>query len=291
MGSDVDASLSAAKRCAEMALSIEDLPRFAKPPVVETVMGVHFRPILTSAHQGLLWARCFRDRFPKLEERPPVEEMRERFGEERLAATPSVQWQVMDRPDVPRLWATSEDGEHVVQIQRNAFFANWLKPGEEAAYLPYLERREEFNAQLTQIDQFVRDEGLGRIEPTSCVVTYVNHIEYGGLDEIGPALADTLACWTNETSDGWLSGPDKAVLNLGFPMPEKAGRLNVQVRPIVRRKDKKEMLKLELTARSAVSKREIAEAIDWMDVGHEWVVRGFVSLTRPEMHRQWERIQ
>lgn len=276
-----------------MAPSTEDLPRFAKPPVVETVLGVHFRPLekLASAHQGLLWDRCFRDQFPKLEERAPVEETREPFGEERLGGTPAVRWRVMDRPDVPRLWAASENGEHVVQIQRNAFFANWLKTAQEAAYLPYRERREEFNGQLAQVDSFIRDEGLGRIEPTSCVVTYVNQIEYGGLDEIGPALADTLACWTNQTSDGWLSGPDKVVLNLGFPIPEKAGRLNVQVSPIVRHKDKRELLKLRLTARGAVQKRELADAIACIDLGHEWVVRGFVSLTRPAMHRLWERIQ
>jgi uncharacterized protein (TIGR04255 family) len=276
-----------------MATSMNELPRFAKPPVVETVLGVHFRPLekLTSAHQGLLWEQCFRPRFPKLEERPPVEEARERFGKERLVGTPTVRWRVQDRPDVPRLWAASENGEHVVQIQRGAFFANWLKTAEEVAYWPYVERRQEFHQQLAQVHQFVRDEGLGRIELTSCVVTYINHIDYGGLDEIGPALARVLTCWTDQTSDGWLPDPDRVVLDFAFPMPEQTGRLNVQMKPIVRRGDKKQMLRLELTARSAVRKRDLAEAIAWMDTGHEWVVRGFASLTRPEMHHLWERIQ
>jgi uncharacterized protein (TIGR04255 family) len=276
-----------------MATSIDELPRFAKPPVVETVLGVHFRPLekLTSAHQGLLWEQRFRPRFPELEERPPVEEARERFGKERLVGTPAVRWRVQDRPEVPRLWAASENGEHVVQIQKSAFFANWLKTAEEGAHRPYVERRQEFHEQLAQVNQFVRDEGLGRIEPTSCVVTYINHIDYGGLDEIGPALARVLTCWTDQTSDGWLSDPDRVVLDFAFPMPEEAGRLNVQMKPIVRRSDKKQMLHLELTARSAVGKRDLAGAIAWIDLGHEWVVRGFASLTRPEMHRLWERIQ
>jgi len=276
-----------------MSKAAEGLPRFRKPPVVETVLGVHFRPLekLTSAHQGILWERCFRARFPKLEERAPVEEVRERFGEERLQPAGSVRWRVADRPEVPRLWAASESGEHVVQIQRSALFANWLKTSEEVPYRHYPARRRAFSEQLAQVDQFVRDEGLGRIEPTSCVVTYVNHIDYGGLDEIGPALARILTCWVNETSDDWLPDPDKIVLSLAFPMPEEAGRLNVELRPIVRREDKKQMLRLELTARSAVQKREVAEALEWLDLGHEWVVRGFASLTRAEMHRLWERIQ
>ena len=58
-----------------MSSTSEALPRFRKPPVIETVFGVFFRPPekFTSAHQGLLWERCFGPRFPTLEERPPVE--------------------------------------------------------------------------------------------------------------------------------------------------------------------------------------------------------------------------
>jgi len=100
-------------------------------------------------------------------------------------------------------------------------------------------------------------------------VTYINHIEYGGLDEIGSALARILTCWTNRTSDGWLPAPDHVILNLAVPIPHEAGRLHVERRPIVRREDKQQMLRLELTARSAITKRELGEAMDWMDLGHQ----------------------
>ncbi|MCR4413233.1 MAG: TIGR04255 family protein [Thermoguttaceae bacterium] len=267
------------------------LPKFRKPPVVETVLAVFFRPKFNSAHLGVLWDRHFRDRFPNLEERPPVEEEPERFGEDRLAEGPAVRWRVMDQPDVARLWATSKTDEHVVQFQRNAFLANWLKTGDDTSYRDYVDRREEFRQQLECLDRFAVERELGPIEPTSCWVTYVNHIDYEGMDQIGPALARLLACWTNETSDGWLPNPDNVVVNWGFPMPDQSGRLRVQLRPIARRNDKKEMLRLELSARSSAQKREIGEALAWIDLGHKWVVRGFASLTRPEMHRLWERIQ
>lgn len=270
---------------------LESLPRFEKPPVVETVLGVHFRPLetLTSAHQGLVWERLFRPQFPNLEDRAPIAEARERFGEERLAGTPVVRWQVQDRPEAPRLWAASESGEHVVQIQKDAFFANWLRPPHYGAYLPYAERRREFSEQLAKLDEFVRQEGLGQIEPTACVVTYVNHIELGGFEEIGPTLARLLTCWTNETSDDWLPNPDNAIVKLGFPMPEQAGRLNVTLTPVVQRDSKRHMLRLDLTARRTVNPPEIARALEEIHLGHEWVVRGFASLTRPEMHTIWER--
>ena len=191
-----------------MSNSDQDLPRFRKPPVIETVLGVHFRPLekFTSAHQGLLWERSFRERFPKLEERPPVPEVPERFAEERLAPQ-MIRWQVSDRPDAPRLWAASENGQHVVQIQKNALFSNWLKTGDEVAYLPYSDRRQEFSHQLGEVERFFHNEAIGELEPTSWSVTYINHIDYEGLHNVGAAVARLIGAWANQRSDEWLPEP------------------------------------------------------------------------------------
>ena len=275
-----------------MTTSSEALPRFGKPPVIETVLGVHFRPLekFTSAHQGLLWERCFRARFPKLEERPPVEEVRELFDQERVGV-PMIRWQVSDRPPAPRLWAASENGEHVVQIQKNALFANWLRTGEEVAYRPYSERRQEFGQQLSQVEEFLRDEGIGQLEPTSWSVTYINHVDYEGFHKVGPAVARTLTFWANQSSDNWLPEPDKVALDFTFPISDNAGRLNANLTTAVVLSDKRHVLRLDLTARGQLKTKDVASALAGIDLGHEWIVRGFASLTRPEMHQEWERRQ
>ena len=275
-----------------MTNSSEALPRFEKPPVIETVLGVHFRPLekFTSAHQGLLWERCFRAQFPKLEERPPVEEVRELFDEERLGV-PMMRWQVFDRPPAPRLWAASENGQHVVQIQKNALFANWMKTGEEVPYRFYAERRQEFGQQLEQVQEFFRAEGIGQLEPTTWSVTYINHIDYEGFRKVGPAVARTLAFWTNQSSYNWLPEPDNVALDFTFPMPDNAGRLNVNLTTAVVLSDKKHVLRLDLTARGQLKTKDVASALAGIDLGHAWIVRGFASLTRPEMHQAWERTQ
>jgi len=275
-----------------MVTTSETLPRFGKPPVIETVLGVYFRPLekFTSAHQGLLWERCFRAQFPNVEERPPVEEVRERFGEERLSP-PTVRWEVFERPPAPRLWAASDNGQHVVQMQKNALFANWLKTGEEATYQPYCERRQEFSRHLSEVEGFFREEQIGRLEPTSWSVTYINHIDYEGRHDIGPVVARTLSVWANQFSDDWLHAADKLVLDIAFPLPDDAGRLNVSLRPAVVLSDKRPVLRLDLTARGQLKTRDLASALAGIDLGHEWVVRGFASLTRPEMHRAWERMR
>lgn len=144
----------------------EPLPRFNTPPVVETALGVFFRPMdgFNSAHQGVLWDCYFRADFPKLEERSPIEEAISPSGMER-AALPTVRWRISDQPEAPRLWAASESGEHVIQIQRNGFFANWIKASSTAAYLPYSERRREFQERLEQLRQYCRQQEIGELEP------------------------------------------------------------------------------------------------------------------------------
>jgi uncharacterized protein (TIGR04255 family) len=274
--------------------SSEALPRFGKPPVVETVLGIHFRPLekFTSAYQGVLWDRFFRVQFPRLEEKAPVEEQHERFGEERIAfAGPTFRWQVMDRPEAPRLWAASESGEHVVQIQKNALFANWQKRAESSTYRPFSKRRQEFVQQLGHLEQFMKELDIGRVEPTSWVVTYINHIEYEEVLNIGPTTASVFTVWTNQTSDNWLPLPDKIAMEMAYPLPENVGRLHVTSTPVIRLNDKKEMVRIDLTARGKVKTRDMASVLQGIDMGHEWVVRGFVSLTRPEMHKVWERLQ
>jgi uncharacterized protein (TIGR04255 family) len=275
-----------------MSNSDQGLPHFRKPPVIETALGVHFRPLdtFTSAHQGLLWERFFRARFPKLEERPPVEEVRELFDQERLGV-PMIRWQVSDRPPTPRLWATSESGQDVVQIQKNALFANWMRTGEEVAYRRYAERRQEFGQQLGEVEKFLRDEGIGQLEPTAWSVTYINHVDYEGLRKVGPAVARTLTFWTNQASDNWLPEPDKMAMDFAFPMPDNAGRLNVNLTTAFVPNDRKHVLRLDLTARGQLKTKDVASALAGIDLGHEWVVRGFASLTRPEMHQVWERNQ
>jgi uncharacterized protein (TIGR04255 family) len=277
-----------------MSENIQSLPRFRKPPVVETVLGIFFRPLgaLTSAEQGVFWDQHFRLKFPKLEERSPLTEMRERFGEERLTPGSPVRWRVMDRPDVPRLWAESNDGQHVIQIQKNAFFSNWLKAADDTTYRPYEERRQEFSQYLGRLEEFLRERSIGEIEPTSWAVTYVNHIDYLGLDYLASEVAKTLTVWTNEFGDDFLRESDSLTLSFAFPMPGNSGRLNVSLSPVVLLKDRKrQVLRLDMTARGQLEKKDVAAALSAIDLGHEWVVRGFASLTRPEMHRVWEREQ
>ena len=51
----------------------------------------------------------------------------------------------------------------------------------------------------------------------------------------------------------------------------------------------KPTLQLTLTARGAPQKGTQEAALEWLDLGREWVVRGFTDFTTPSAHSIWKR--
>lgn len=274
-----------------MSSSTLPMPCFDAPPVVETVMGVHFQPLpaFHVAARSLFWS-TLRDEFPDVEEKPPVAEVREEFGENLPTPQSGIRWQIGTDFPSPRLWAKSTDRRHTIQIQTDALMVNWERAAPEAtAYLPYKERRQDFADKLERLRAFLTDHELGDLIPTTCFVTYINHVEYAAATEFAPLLERMLTVWKNETGDGWLPSVEQASLKLAYAMPEQRGRLHVNVVPAIRHRDQARMLRVDLTARGVPHEQSISSALAWIDEGHEWIVRGFASLTRPEMHQQWKR--
>jgi uncharacterized protein (TIGR04255 family) len=143
------------------------------------------------------------------------------------------------------------------------------------------------------VDQFLRKESLGELEPTGCLMTYVNHITIESLTKQPDVAEKVFTFWSNETTEGWLPNPDQLVVNLSYPMPENKGRLHVQVVPAIRSGNEGQqfVLRFELTARGRPQHDTVESALEWLDVGHEWIVRGFVNMTRKSWHEtdKWGR--
>ncbi|HEY5315541.1 MAG TPA: hypothetical protein VIK18_23625, partial [Pirellulales bacterium] len=199
-----------------------------------------------------------------------------------------VRWQVA--PSSPRLWAKSADGNHTVQLQQDALFANWeYGPNQRGLYLNYADRRADFGEKLHSLDRFLSRRGFGRVQPTSCFVTYVNHVESDAAASSSSSLQRVLTFWKSETSDDWLPPLESLTAKLSFAMPDKLGRLHVDIAPGVRHADKKHIIRLDLMARGTPGEGTIDSALAWLDMGHEWIVRGFTSVTHREMHGLWER--
>ena len=266
-------------------------PDFAKPPVIEVVLSVQIDPLpeLQSPHLGLLWNK-FRSDFPKTQQHPPLDSVIERFGV-RKPDKVTVNFQL--GVPVSRHWFLNEAGTELIQVQQDRFAVNWRKGSDEVEYPHYTSIRSKFQSTLDTFCQFLADERLGDFVPNQCEVTYVNHIFPSEVWEKHGQLDEVMTVVSSDYSDAFLPKPEDIRFAARYVIPGEdgnpIGRLHTSVEPAYRSADSKPIFVLQLTARG----RPVGEGIEgifrFLDIGHEWIVRGFTSITTPRMHKIWER--
>lgn len=263
------------------------LPEFESPPVVEVALSVQFDRLDTSTVQlALAWQR-FRSRFGRIEEKPELDPVFERFAppEKRL---PGVRFEVGVVPGL-RFWFLNDDGNELIQVQRDRFVRNWRKTEGRQDYPRYDNLRQAFVEDWTTFADFAAEEVSSELVPNQVEVTYVNIIETDDTSR----LDEVLACVTGTYSDEYLSEPEEAEAQFHFVLNREDGkpwgRLHVVADPAVRAADDQRVLRLSLTARGNPPSRDMEGVMAAMDAGHEAVVRGFTSITTPQMHTRWGR--
>lgn len=271
-------------------------PDYQKPPVSEVVLSLQFEKLdsLGSTQIGLMWEK-FRKRFPKTEEHHPLEPSFEKFGVPVLIKQ-GVRIEHFDAPVVPRFWFLNDGGTQLIQIQQDRFIYNWRKMDGEAEYPRYETISQTFRKDLFSFSDFLHKEKIGELIPDQCEVTYVNHIVAGnGWDNHGE-LDKLLTIIKSEYSDEFLPTPENMRLALKYVIPnpdnkddDPIGRLHISCNPLFQRSDDKPLFSLTLTARGRPINSNIEGALRFMDIGREWIVRGFTSITTPQFHKIWER--
>lgn len=272
--------------------SVDRLPDFSNPPVTEVILCVQFAPVekLTGAHLGLYWSRI-QERFPSVEQHAPVEHSNESFGQFGPLIG-KVKFHVLDAPPVPRFWFKTADDSELIQMQADRLMHNWRKTTDADVYPRYEEIRKRFSAELYEYQTFLDSENLGRILPDQCEVTYINHIFAGkGWHNISD-LKNILTLWRGDYSSTYLSGPEDIRLSQRHIITRDnatVGRLYIEVQSALSAKEKVPVFVLTLTARTQPKEATIEAALDCLDLGREWIVNSFASITTPDMHTIWER--
>jgi uncharacterized protein (TIGR04255 family) len=282
------------------APSKKPLPDFAKPPVTEVALSVQFTtlPALRSVQISQLWQEVYRDRFPVTEEHPPIQPTIEKFGVTIAPKGPTIRLIASDAPPVARYWFLNRvDGTDLVQVQQDRFVRNWRKADDGQEYPRYHYVRDMFRRDFESFQQFIQNKGLGACMPVQCEVTYVNLIkggpEFGGRD-VHSEVEKVIAPWAGRHSDDFLPDPENVQLVSRYIIPNEesgapVGRLFAELQPVYLEKDEAPALQLNLIARGAPMGVGTEGILEFFDVGREWVVRGFTSLTTKLMHKVWER--
>jgi uncharacterized protein (TIGR04255 family) len=261
------------------------LPEYGNPPVDEVVCGVLFEPLkgFLLPHYGLLWEK-FRLDYPHCQEVAPLMPLVETFGE-----PPAPEVELAEIP-LPRVWFLHDDGR-IIQLQRDRFLHNWrkLKPIDE--YPRYRTVFHLFQSHFSTFQAFLHEMRLGPVIPRQYEMTYVNLIYQGeGWETIGDiqqVFPDF--CW-QERKDRFLPRPGGINWRTSFPLPDRAGRLHMQIQLAQRRADNRLTLRFEITARGFGADTAPEAMKTWFDLAHEWIIRGFADYTGPQIQREvWRR--
>lgn len=264
------------------------LPRFSNPPVAEVAISVQFDELarFELVHFGLFWERI-RKRYPRTEHHPPLPAVVELFRTQGRASLT-----VESGFPIGRCWYLSDNELRLVQIQPDRFVINWRKLETEAEYPSYEALRLSFLEELDLFLSFVQEHELGQFEPTQCELTYVNHIPAGPGWSNYSELHKVLAPWTGRMSEAYLPQIENLRLAWQYFMGDKDsafGRLHVQMQSALRNSDQHPLFVLQFSGRGAPTKGDLPGVLEFLDMSHHWIVRGFTALTTAQMHKIWGR--
>jgi uncharacterized protein (TIGR04255 family) len=198
----------------------------------------------------------------------------------------------VDAPPVPRCWFISDDGTELIQVQQDRFIHNWRRARPTDEYPRYEQVRQRFVRDFETFEGFLHREGLGTLELNQCEVTYLNHIEPSGTGNSLGDLDKVITIITRQYSDDYLGSPETIAFDAHYLMEEAGrprGRLHITSRPQARLVDGSMVLALSLTARGAPLGPGFEDALRFLDLGRNWIVRGFTSITTKPMHQLWGR--
>jgi uncharacterized protein (TIGR04255 family) len=265
------------------------LPDFDRPPIVEVAIGAQFKAVPVAAPQfGLLWLK-YRPRFPRIETKPALTPAVERFGVHRQQA-PVPRFQILDQPPPLRSWFLTEGGDELIQVQPDRLVFNWRRVGADGAYPRYPTVERCFLDAFGTFAEFLGEIGSDQPQIEQCELTYVNRIfpASGTWNDLGEA-AGAIAL-LSRSAGGFLGPPEEVEATARYVISvddKPVGRLHVSLEPRRLLKTGEPLLNLQLTARGAPLSSGTQGATEFFRLAREWIVRGFVDVTTPEMHKTW----
>jgi uncharacterized protein (TIGR04255 family) len=255
-------------------------------------LAVQFEPGTVTTMDALRLRSRVQENFPGYQEqpsRPPMGEVFMSSGE-----VPQFKVEVLPAPSAPRYWFLNADGTQLIQVQHDLAAFNWRRtPDGKSDYPRYPSLRAHLVQVLDELSAVLSEEGNRPLAVNWCEVTYINHIRPSVGENERPRVGRVLSC-VHDSSNGkrFLPGLDDAQLTWRYLIPNgeaSRGRLTISLSSAVSIPEAVPIWTMSLTTRLRPSSDDTQDALRALDLGREWVVRGFVELTSEEMHELWGR--
>jgi uncharacterized protein (TIGR04255 family) len=245
---------------------------FDKPPLDEVAISCAFLPRedLLVPHIGAFWD-LVRDRYPKAQHAAPIIE------------TGPDQWQYTPLP-LPRVWLINDDTGYLIQIQQDRLIVNWRERASGRPYVRFANVLLEYRRVLDLFSRHVEAHTGRPVQATHYQLTYINVIEKGNgwssiedLHRVFPHMP-----W--DSKDRFLPVPEDIAWRGNFRLPDGLGTMTANFLPGVKKSNQVPVYKFELIASSGAARGSPPDFNVWIEVAHEFIVRGFKDLTSKEMH-------
>jgi uncharacterized protein (TIGR04255 family) len=253
---------------------------------VETVLGVSFAPLegWSIPHFGLFWNEI-KSEYPNFDVQPALPPpVSPQVG---LEAGPI--FRIMPPVQSQRCWFFNNSRASLLQLQHDRFLHNWIKAATQEPYPRYENIRPKFEQEWQIFIEFLGRQRIPVPSSVQCEVTYLNHFDRGDGWRSFADLSDVITVWGDAKNSGFLPNPDAVILNVRYPMKDSRGTLTVTMEPAIRASDQREIIQLRLTAQGVAESSRVQDVVKWLDLGREWVVRGFTDFTTSKMHDLWKR--
>lgn len=250
------------------------LPDYRQPPVVEVAISAYFQPLskLTTARIGEFWS-LNKTEYPKTEDYPPILD--------------NVSLEMLSIPPLRRVFMITGDDRYILQLQQDVLIHNWRKIKDTDEYPHFDSAQQKFKEKFSQFCEFLAKNDLGQPSGVRYEVTYVNHLSTGNIVDSLETYIDIVRLQPPKDRN-LLPSPQLLNADIWFSLPNDQGTLVVSFKQGSRTSDKKEVMQVELTARGS-AKPDFSDMDSWLEVAHEWIVRGFTEITTADAHKQWER--
>lgn len=267
---------------------------FAAPPVNEVALALQFSEPVVDLDVLADFSRALRATFPDRQQQPPLPKMSEPVG---LFSPPPLQIE-FGLTSLPRTWLLSEDGHRLIQVQADRLVFNWRLLQGDQPYPRFVTLSSEFSDLVGALHAAATSAGRPRILVDFCEISYVNEIVVPGIEpkQRHPDLSEVISVVRKVKGKQFLPQAEDAVFQArwridpaALPPGSSVGRLYLAVSPGYRAETQLPIYAMNLSARIVPPPdTDLTSAMPLLDVGHDWIVRGFADITTKRMHRVWQ---
>jgi len=259
-------------------------PIFENPPVVETVLGVHFAPLakLSSGHLGWFWKEHLGRTWDQAIDAPALLAQFEMFDVPLGWEAPGISIQTV--PSV-RLQISNKDRDRMLQLQASRLHYNWRKTS--GPYPRFESLRQEFLGHFEAFRRFAAEAGIGEVVPIQWELTYVDYEPPGKLWKSPADWYEIIPGLLGQGLRDPATRVEVVAAEWRCELVPRRGRLYISVN-LGRFGDKGDPgLMIQTTARGPISKDSGTDLAGGLDFAHERIIHAFWEVISTKAKKAW----